>query len=243
MRLDNLSKYFANRPIYRASIREQDIFLDISTPWSFYRARTLLTKEPKTISWLDRMLNDDVFYDVGANVGIYSIYAAVIDDAKVVDFEPDGRSFGILCRNIELNRLAGKVIPYCLGVSDRDGADLLRANSGIGGESGHQVGGNKQAAVLQGLVTTRLDSFVIWPGVPAPTAIKIDVDGLEHLVIKGLGNLARIETLRSLNIEIDTKREGHLQAVKNLEVCGFKEEESLRHAHRNPRFLNVVLDR
>lgn len=41
-----------------------------------YRAQTLLTKEPDTIEWIDTFQKDDVLWDIGANVGVYSLYAA-----------------------------------------------------------------------------------------------------------------------------------------------------------------------
>ena len=62
----------------------------VDDPYSFLgmRARSLLSKEPETITWLDRLEEDDVLWDVGACVGSYSIYAAVRRGVRVVAFEP-----------------------------------------------------------------------------------------------------------------------------------------------------------
>ena len=56
-----------------------------------YRARTFNVKEPEMLDWLDEhLLDDDVFFDVGANVGIYSIYAALRNSKLTVySFEPE----------------------------------------------------------------------------------------------------------------------------------------------------------
>src|SRR6516225_6500482 len=48
---------------------------------ALWRARTLLAKEPETIEWIDSFRAGDVFWDVGANVGLYSLYAAVVRSA------------------------------------------------------------------------------------------------------------------------------------------------------------------
>ena len=50
------------------------------------RARSIYTKEPVTIEWIRNFDNNKVFFDVGANVGIYSIFSAIISDVKVFSF-------------------------------------------------------------------------------------------------------------------------------------------------------------
>jgi hypothetical protein len=52
-----------------------------------YRARTLLEKEPETIAWIDTFADGDVQRDIGANVGVYSLYAA-LRGHEVLSFEP-----------------------------------------------------------------------------------------------------------------------------------------------------------
>ena len=57
-------------------INNQNIKINISTSIELWRARTYLTKEPETINWIDGFKKNEVFFDVGANIGLYSIYAA-----------------------------------------------------------------------------------------------------------------------------------------------------------------------
>ena len=54
---------------------------------TYWRAKTLLKKEPETIEWIDSFKKDDVFWDVGANVGTYSLYAGM-KGIKTLAFEP-----------------------------------------------------------------------------------------------------------------------------------------------------------
>ena len=55
---------------------------------SAFRARGLLTKQRGTIAWIDSFQPGSVFWDIGANIGSYALYAALRRDVKVVAFEP-----------------------------------------------------------------------------------------------------------------------------------------------------------
>ena len=79
----------------------------LSTPNALcqYRAKSFSTKEPETLSWLDAIPEGSVFWDVGANVGLYSIYAAKKNRVTVFAFEPSVFNLEFLARNIFLNDL------------------------------------------------------------------------------------------------------------------------------------------
>ena len=69
------------------------------------RAMSVLRKQPATIEWIESFRPDSVFWDVGANVGVYSLYAALRGDTRVVAFEPAAVNFFLLAANCEANRL------------------------------------------------------------------------------------------------------------------------------------------
>jgi FkbM family methyltransferase len=239
----DLDSYWRGVPSRRITARGRDILFDISTPMAQFRAQTLLTKEPATIRWLDRMTPEDVFYDVGANVGAYSVYASLVVGTLSYAFEPDGRNFRILCRNVDLNDLSGKLIPFCLGVSDSTGPDLLYARDGTGGESGHNIGEIDDFSYLQGIMTIRLDTFVESEGIIPPTMLKIDVDGLEPRVVEGLGDLRRFPGLKGVNIELNRTIPAHGETLKILLASGFGIDEELGFVHADGVSENVFLDR
>jgi hypothetical protein len=54
---------------------------------SYWRARTIMTKEPGSLEWIDTMVPGSVFWDIGANVGVLTLYAATRGDLKVWAFE------------------------------------------------------------------------------------------------------------------------------------------------------------
>ena len=71
------------------------------------------TKEPETIEWIDSFKEDEdkiIFWDIGANIGIYSIYAALkYQNIEVISFEPSTSNLRILSRNISINKLEDKI--------------------------------------------------------------------------------------------------------------------------------------
>src|ERR1051325_5936164 len=69
------------------------------------RALTILTKQPATIQWIDSFLPNSVFWDVGANVGVYTLYAARRGAAQVVAFEPAAVNYFLLAAHCEANGL------------------------------------------------------------------------------------------------------------------------------------------
>ena len=82
---------------------QKEIKLDINSDWTLFRARTLISKEPETISWLRGFKKGSVFYDVGANVGVYTLFASLISQVKTYSFEPSSSNFVTLVKNINVN--------------------------------------------------------------------------------------------------------------------------------------------
>ena len=88
-----------------------------------WRVRTFSTEEPETLNWIDKFENDSVFWDIGANIGLYSCYAAKKKNCKVYAFEPSVFNLHLLAKNIWLNNSVNK-IP---GVSTRLNRKLSRS--------------------------------------------------------------------------------------------------------------------
>jgi len=89
---------------------------------SCWRARTTLTKEPDSIAWIDAMEPGSVFWDIGANVGVLTLYAATRGDLDVWAFEPAAVKYYNLVANCELNRLEKRVRCFATRIQrlDRD---------------------------------------------------------------------------------------------------------------------------
>lgn len=191
------------------------------------RARTLLKKEPETIAWIDSFRKDATLYDIGANVGVFSLYAA-IRGLRVIAFEPESQNYALLNRNIYLNGLEHLVSAYCVGLSEAAGFTSIYLSGFASGGSLHTVGRqtdlNGQAApgrFRQGCVSVALDQVIAGGELPPPTHIKIDVDGIEALIIKGAASTLHSPNLRSVCIEINTALPEDTAAIEAIEAAGF----------------------
>ena len=75
-----------------------------------WRVDTILDKEPETIQWIDEFEDNSIFWDIGSNIGLYSIYAALKKDKiKIYSFEPSTSNLRTLSRNISINNLHKKI--------------------------------------------------------------------------------------------------------------------------------------
>jgi FkbM family methyltransferase len=219
-------------------IRVNESFLYFHSPnWlTDYRARTLLTKEPETIAWIDQIPEGSTFYDVGANIGIYSIYGAIKRNLKVVSVEPSPLNLELLFRNIQSNQLQSKITIVPIALSNEDNVQNLYMQQGDniwGGahnSSGDMISqdGNMMANfIVSSQLAMKMDSLILNCNLPVPRFLKIDVDGLEILVLEGA--LTTLRGIRELLIEVDQKNIGNNRKVENLlKNTGFTQLEYIR---------------
>ena len=203
---------------------------------SVKRARSLFQKEPITISWIDSFAKGESLFDIGANLGLYTVYAAVMRDAAVYAFEPEALNYAELNKNIYLNDLHGKVVGYCLALSNHNKTDkLLLSDFGLG-ISHHDFEENswtedkqftpdwlckKDGRRVQGCIGRTVNSLID-DGLPVPHHIKIDVDGLEHRVVAGMTKILQDPRLKTVLVEINFDSKANLDIVDDLCARGWK---------------------
>jgi FkbM family methyltransferase len=175
---------------------------------SEWRFTTLLSKEPETIEWIDGFAPTETLWDIGANVGIYSIYAA-LRGIRVVAFEPNFANYFHLCTNIKLNNMQDRITPLCLAFSRGKSISTLNLRSMEFGESMSTFGSDLDfrgkpyyPAFRQGMIGFDIDGFVADFKVAVPNHFKVDVDGIELDIIKGGRETFRVPTVRSVQIEL-----------------------------------------
>jgi len=198
-----------------------------------FRVDSLHSKEPDTIAWIAGFQPDEVFVDIGANVGMYTIWAAKTRGMRVYAFEPESQNYALLYKNIVLNRLSEQVVAYCLALSDEQAFSRLYLSRFLTGGSGHTFGEkldyrlqHRDSAYSQGCMSATLDSLVETGVVPMPNHIKIDVDGIEHRVINGCRSLLSDRRLKSVLIEINTNLELHRRIIVDMVALGFRYSEA-----------------
>lgn len=215
----------------RCELLHEGIKVLYATPTVFtkWRVDSLFEKEPVTIKWIAGFSPQDVFVDVGANVGMYTVWAAKTRGVKVFAFEPEAQNYSLLNRNIVLNDIGDRVRAYCLGLSDQAGYSELHLSELKAGGSCHSLGESvdfrhqpMRPAYSQGSVAARLDDLVAAGTVPLPTHIKVDVDGFEPKVIAGARRVLTDRGVRSLLIETNPNLSDHVEMVAELEAIGFR---------------------
>lgn len=212
------------------AVRGLAITLGVSSETEKYRADTYESKEPETLDWLDANLRDgDVLYDIGANIGVYSLYAAKRKPGcRVYAFEPAGQNFARLLRNVSLNGLDG-VIPCNMPLSDAQAFALFFVSDLEAGSAFHNLGaenaGKRSAgpSLRQGALAVSVDALVSDFGLPSPNLIKLDVDGLEDKIVAGAAKILRSPSLRGVLVEVTRGGEDTAVSVEAaLAAAGFK---------------------
>jgi FkbM family methyltransferase len=182
-------------------------------------------KEPDTIKWLDEnMKASDVLYDIGANVGAYSLYAAQVHGTRVMAFEPSPSTFHVLLENIHLNRLGDKIKPFNIPLSSSTELKEFKyatLSSGAASHAGLEAseGGSY---IGQPVFTLSLDDLVLKYKVERPTFMKIDVDGHELDILKGAREILRDPGLKQVQIELSQTDKSYDAIVQILAGASFR---------------------
>lgn len=200
------------------------------------RVAGLLSKEPGTIRWLRESLSPgDVFVDVGANIGIYSLFAAKLvgPSGKVYAFEPHAANFESLLHNIGANQLIGSCFPLSSALSDRSAYLPFFYASPASGSSMSQLGrpdnpcgddlSNKLAEIKH---ATSLNELIVAEVIERPNHIKIDVDGIEADIIRGMCGLLESES-RPDSVQVEVQPDTNVAVVELMTGSGY----TLSHRH------------
>lgn len=196
-----------------------------------YRAETFETKEPETLRWIDQFGGEGAFYDIGANVGLYSLYYAQTKPGRVYAFEPSALNLRLLSLNISDNHLASRIVIVPNPLTETSEIASFRLSmldeggsmSTFGQDFGHD--GSPIKSVLEyDTIAMSLD-FMLTSGLLSepPSLIKIDVDGIEHLILRGAQTVLASQSLRSILIEVNEDfRELCQEVCRILEAAGFR---------------------
>ena len=180
------------------------------------RVKRLFTKEPETINWINNFKNNSniIFWDIGANIGQFSIYAASIHkNIKVISFEPSTSNLRVLSRNISINKFDDVILINQFPLTNKQNC-YLKLN-----ENKFQEGSALNAFGVEfdhnGNLFNPQNSYKIYGTsinyilknnfLEIPDYIKIDVDGVEHLILQGGNDFLSHKKIKSILIETNEK--------------------------------------
>lgn len=192
--------------------------------------RDFAAREPETRAWIDAFDNPCVVWDIGANIGAYSLYAALRPGVEVLAFEPAAANYAALCENINANGRQDTIHAYCVAFNDRTILATLNMEDDSAGGFPNAFGAERNADGLmlrttarQGAVGFAIDDFREFFQLPAPNYLKLDIDGIEDKVLAGGRGTLADPALRGIMIEMteaSSKRNDATEAA--LKAAGFR---------------------
>ena len=192
-----------------------------------WRVDTYFTKEPETLEWINSFekKEDLIFWDIGSNIGLYSIYNALKNPkSTTIAFEPSSSNLRVLTRNISINNLEEniKVVPIPLTNKENIFQEMNEGQFVEGGalnsfgEKFDFEGKEFKPTMKYNLLGTTINYFLENSILDIPDYIKIDVDGIEHLILEGGDKFLNDKKVKSLSIEINENFKEQYDKVLNL---------------------------
>lgn len=171
---------------------------------------------------LHLLRSEDLFCDVGANAGVYTILAARAVGCRVVAAEPVPKTFNLLMQNVYANDVADKVEAHRIGIAKETG--LLRFTSSLW--SYNHVLHEDNEEDIENSIEVPVHPLDVILDQRVPIAIKIDVEGFEAQVISGASSTLKAPELQAIIVEMWA---GHLaryndnpdQILSTLASAGF----------------------
>ena len=215
----------------KININNKIIYLSTPNFLMRYRHKTFFSKEPETIKWIDEFKKGSTFFDIGANIGLYSIYAAEVKNSSVYAFEPSFFNLEFLARNIYYNKLVQKISIIPIALNNSIGInDFNLSTTDWGGalstfDKSYDENGNEMASIFKyRTVGFNLDTLVDLLKINKADYIKIDVDGLEHLILSGAKKV--LKNAKEILIEVNDDFYEQKEYVENIlsELNFFREK-------------------
>ena len=237
------------------------------TPAEDHRYKTFWTKEPETIAWIEaftkmgRCWKGGMFIDIGANVGIYSLYAASLyPQAIIIAIEPQLENFKALVLNILVNDFSN-IIPVYAGVSGTTEVGSFASTSREIGSATGQIKCDQMDPKASRLISDVNYQCRLCPSYNLydfcnsfgfPDFIKIDVDGGEYDILENAMALFKHQELRSMLIEFNKKDDRLKPVISSILEKGFvlsndfnnhPEHSSIRRKKEGIQVENIIFTR
>ena len=142
---------------------------------------------------------NDLFADIGANIGVFSVLASVNAGAKTIAIEPVPATYSRLVRNIQANEMSGKICPRQVGVGNEQGEFLFSTNH----DTVNHVLSDREIKENVPAVKVNVDTIDKIFESECPCLIKMDVEGFEWPALQGAKRTMSDPRLKAIIIEIN----------------------------------------
>ena len=219
---------FFNQERYKTTtILEKKIKFFIPNQLIQWRVDTFFTKEPETLEWIDSFQKKEslIFWDIGANIGLYSIYCALKNkNSTIISFEPSSSNLRTLSRNIFINNFTNNIKIFTLPLSDKENkfctmseVDFIEGGALSAFGVNYDFQGKEISTKMKYQLFGTTINYILKNNIlKEPDYIKIDVDGIEHLILRGAGKYLKSEKLKSVLVEINEDFTNQYKNVLNI---------------------------
>jgi FkbM family methyltransferase len=193
------------------------------------------TDEPEMLNWIDSFQAGDTFWDIGANIGVFTMYAALRKDLNILAFEPNGLNFGITIEHLVLNKLDQYAQCFCIAFAQKteighlvcSDSEVGQAGNNLVEEDGSSITKENTNTFKQAVPVFSIDDFVKTFNLTIPDHVKLDVDGLEHIILRG--GAQTLSQIKSLMIEIEGDEARRKDLLDLVLATGLKERDISGH--------------
>ncbi len=196
------------------NILDKKINFFVPNQLTSWRVDTFFSKEPETLEWIDGFEKKEnlIFWDIGANIGLYSIYNSLKNPNSInFAFEPSTSNVRVLTRNISINNLEKKIIVMPIPLTNKKNTfQMMKEGNFIEGGALNSFGekydfeGKEfESKMNYTLFGTTINYLIENSILEIPDYIKIDVDGIEHLILDGGNKFLNDKKIKSMLIEIN----------------------------------------
>lgn len=175
------------------TIGDTSVSFHVSNSKEFARTKTVYGEHNVIFDVLETLSGDDVFYDVGANIGTYTCFVGnKVNPGNTIAFEPHPGNVRRLKENLDMNKIEAEI--YSVALSNEHGSRELSVagtNNGAGGGT-HTLSTDENSKTIN-INVIEGDRLIKNGKIDPPSVIKIDVEGAEQLVLEGLTNTLKTE--------------------------------------------------
>ena len=210
--LIKLTFFLSRINFYREiKISEKIIYFYIPNNLVDWRVKTLFSKEPDTLDWINGFKSNEIFWDIGANIGIYSLYAASKINMQVISFECSMNNLRVLSKNISINNFQNNIKLFQLPLLDKKNTfmtmnetkDIEGAAHNSFGMSLDDAGNEFKPLRSYKIFGTSINNILDEKILKLPNHIKIDVDGFEHKILAGADKYLNSSSIKSILVEVN----------------------------------------
>jgi len=213
--------FYQKISIYKKSILGKEIKFFVPNSFINWRLNTYFTKEPDTIDFINKFKSSKkiVFFDIGSNIGLYSIYASLRHkNILVVSFEPSASNLVVLKKNIGLNNLEKKILIYPVALSNslKHFNNFYESTYQFGYADHHLEKKKKNSQNCCKIYTQSINFIIKQKILEIPDYIKIDVDGNDFKILKSFQNFLNNKKIKGLLIEKNKNSNKIISYLRNF---------------------------